>query len=100
MRYCPRSEEMKVEISYVIIILVIVCVIIFFLEKCPRKEGWYFNPERICLMGSSYPDYWAQQYGKYGERWPYRKKIAEYDKFPTHCGGCWSFPSPITMFAE
>lgn len=98
-----------VSIDLVSIVIMIFVILIFVaLKRIESKglksrttEGYYYNPHRICLQyGEDYPSYWADQYGKYGDRWPYKKKIDEYNEQPTKCGGCWATPSPTSMFKE
>ena len=86
---------------YVTFIIILVFVILLYIpvRMVAKKESYYFNPYRKCLQyGKDYPSYWSDQYGKDGDNWPYKKKIDEYNKQPTQCGGCWATPSPVSMF--
>jgi len=77
----------------------ILVVILVYFSYQNNKEGWYHNPRRMSILGEeSYPEYWAEQYGKSGENWPYRKPRDFYNKLPTYCGGCWAGLSPTSMF--
>jgi hypothetical protein len=87
--------------NFIILLLIFLIVVVGLSRLSTKRENWYFNPVRMCLLrGHSYPEYWAKQYGETGELWPYRRPIKAYNEEPTMCGGCWSTPSPISMFSS